>query len=290
MKTNLGKSILQAAAACAALGFVPASHADIFQNGGFEDGNFNGWTVEGGAYNGNGSISWGARDPQALVVTKGAYADPFVLPVMSVPFSGNSMAFLGNRDLSWGNYDVTRISQTGTVGPTDISADGKYHLYFQWGAVMDDPPGHPQEAEPFLNVEVLRGGVSVYNVTHYSGEGSTEGFKPVPGTAGPYWSATSVSGVDEHGNAVTQNMPAGWTDEWYYATDNEDLDFLQLGDQIKISLTTVDCGYGGHDAYAYLDGFGSKYVPPPSTPDGGTTALLLGIGALGLAGLRRKLS
>lgn len=233
----------------------------LFLNGGFEDGTTSNWTLEGGHTQGSGGVGgveevvWTAYDTPIVYVLDSTHDDPN--STLDAPFYGDYMVQINN---SGGSYDATRISQTGTVGSEDLSSDGNYHLYFSWGAVLNNPAGHPTEDQPFFDIDVLVNGTSVYN--EYL--------------------------------AGNQGAAAGWTSDvssWWYNMATVDLDFLSLGDTVSVLLTAVDCGWGAHGGYAFLDGFGSTYIPPIGDPDPVPepgTILLLGAGLIGLAIGRKK--
>lgn len=59
------------------------------------------------------------------------------------------------------------------------------------------------------------------------------------------------------------------------------------GDLVKVVMTVLDCGPGGHAGWAYLDGIGTVFEQPSpggdSFPDGGTTLAMLGLALTGMA-------
>jgi hypothetical protein len=76
---------------------------------------------------------------------------------------------------------------------------------------------------------------------------------------------------------------------WFYTDwQIEKLNVSNLqGHDFTLTLLGSDCPYGGHAGYVYLDGFGGT-LPPPTTPEPGTLALL-GSGAIFAANwLRRR--
>jgi len=237
----------------------------LFVNGGFEAGNYSGWTVRTGDYNGGGlgGIAWNAvpfsSQGQVTMIGVGGPADPFGAP-FNTPFYGNYMARL--NPYNSGNHDVTQLSQSGVVAAADIDTnDNKYHLRFGWGAVLDNP-SHPTTQNPFFDVEIFQNGTSIYHVNHQSSD--------------PGWTFLRNGGP--------------YNDPIYYASANLDIDTLALGDTIEVRVTAADCSASAHDGLAYVDGFGSRYIPPVTTPDAGSTSLLLGAALTGLGLLRRKLS
>lgn len=269
MKSVKMTRILTGAAACVALGLTPAVQAG-FVNGGFETGDLSGWTVQyGDNYGVNildplSSVYWGSWDypsygTPARVVDKAGFSDGYLsVPSGANMFIGNKMAALNDIE---GYYHVTQISQTGVIDASDMTGGAtSASLYVNWAGVMDDP-SHPQDAEPWFIVTVNVNGSKFFEEIHYANEGG--------------WDLTGNYYGDPVYSKAGQTVVPG----------------LQLGDSVDVMLTIADCAYGGHGAYAYLDGIGTAYVPPPDqVPDGGMTAVLFGIGTLGLATLRRRLA
>jgi VPDSG-CTERM motif len=269
-------------AAFAAALSVPAYAG--FTNGGFEDGTFNGWTVQQGFNNYDNDASyygvsapsfqadplanviWGsaaanlaAPAPVPTIVNKTGYLDPFVPNIQSI-FIGSDMAKINDID---GYYHVTQLSQTGVIDASDLSGGAtSASLYINWVGVMDNP-GHPPGDNPWFLITVNKNGSLLYQDEHFSDD---------PGwTQTGFYSGTGDPVFEDSGQVV--------------------LSGLLVGDQVNVSLTIADCAWGGHGAYAYLDGIGTSYVPPPpGVPDTASTLALLGLGLTALAGLRRRLS
>jgi hypothetical protein len=90
--------------AASALGLAATAQAG-FVNGGFESGDFTGWTVQTGSYSG-GNLSFGGGNGTASII--GAVSDPF--SPFDHPFNGNYMALLNT--VNEANAGAARISQT----------------------------------------------------------------------------------------------------------------------------------------------------------------------------------
>lgn len=147
----------------ASLGLAVSAKAG-FVNGGFEDGTFNGWTVELGTYSyynyGQVQIGGGYVNGTATVI--GAVADPY--SPFDTPFNGNKMARLNSVDE--GNWGAARISQTG------IMAAGETQVFVNWGAVLDDP-GHGVGDQPFFEIKVFVNDVLFGSTFNIAGAGWT---------------------------------------------------------------------------------------------------------------------
>jgi hypothetical protein len=287
-KTMRATTRVSGLAIASCLCFSGAAYAG-FVNGGFEDGTFNGWTINQGFNNSDNeaqyysssapknpspsadplaNVAWGWQNlytgygaaPSPTVISKGT-TDGFV-PSLGSMFIGNKMARL--NDL-YGGYHVTQISQTGQIDASDLGAGSSADLYINWAGVMDDP-GHPTKDEPWFIIDVYKNSVLVGEERHY---------------------ANDAGWVDMGANSITG-------DTTYASTGQFLLTGLGIGDNVTVTLTVADCGWGGHGAYAYLDGIGTAYVPPPPPPNGvpdcGATALLFAPALAGLGLLRRKVS
>lgn len=240
-------------AVAAALGLATSAHAG-FVNGGFETGDFTGWTVEYGV---TGNNTWNAGlgpagDIHQSVVT-GTNIDPYV-NAFDTPFNGNYMARLNRPNEA--TYEKSRIRQTAVMGA------GETDLYVNWGAVLQDP-SHAAADQPYFQIEVKVNGTTVYNFQHTAGAGGNAG-----------WTETSNN-----------------SDIWWKSGQFSIVGGLNLGDSVEVILTVADCDLGGHWGYAYLDGIGTEAPPPPpgaGVPDGGLTAAMFASALAGLIALRRR--
>lgn len=263
MKTtwNRATSSLAALTIISSLALCTVARAG-FANGGFETGDFTGWTVVSGYNNGYGGgdpmngvtwnpVGWGT--PIAVVVDK-ASSDGYV-PNFSSVFIGDKMAKINDID---GNNHVTQISQVGTIDEADLNGGSSASLYINWISVMDNPDHTPGD-NPWFNITVTKDDIPIYDVTHISTEAG--------------W--TSVGSY-------------GW-DPVYQGAGQASLSGLAVGNVIGVKMTVADCSWGGHGAYAYLDGIGTAYVAPPtSVPENSATLGLVALALAAMALLRRR--
>ncbi len=178
------------------------------------------------------------------------------------PYNGNYMAYINNI---YGDYDATRLAQTATIAADDIGDT----LYVNWGAMLVDPQHYPGQ-QPYFQINVSQNG-SVIN--SFSADATA--------------AATSGSGW------VVAGAEPGWGDPVYYRTGQYtyNLSSFSVGDLITIDMFVTDCNQGGHGGYAFLDGIGTDYVPPPpGTIPEPCTMILFGTGIAGAAGFLRKKS
>ncbi len=264
-------------ATLAILGMTAPAHA-LFTNGGFEDGTFNGWTIEHGENNlggltlsgsvpvsenvnylpggwdnntfGGGSYTSGPLDN----ITSGTDNDYFVTILPQVRFGLHSAVvnysgsgYNGFATNAGDYYRATRISQQDVVTGADRDPDGLFHIRFAWAAVLENP-GHPQAQQPYVHVTLtnLTKETVLYSRFFYSNQ---------PDVA---WRSDNVT----RGGVL-------WID-W----QNEDLTFTDnevLGDTLRIEASAAGCAQSGHFGHVYLDGFRSQ---ASATGGGGTTFTL----------------
>jgi OOP family OmpA-OmpF porin len=267
------KKLVALVATLAILGMTAIAYA-LFINGGFEDGTFNGWTVEHGFNNDGLSIdydggglpfptgenitdasgnpgwipgAWDAADLDAgytppsdrAFITSGTGFDEVASSLHTVRF-GNHSARVNSQD---GNNHATRVSQESTLTEGDRDG-GQFHVRFSWAAALE-AAGHHSINQPYFHITLTRLGNSV--------------------PAGPRASASSdlvlyskffyaeQPGVDWQIDPTTGWYWIDWQDVDLDVTDN-----VAVGDVLRIELSAVDCRWGGHGGIAYIDGFRSQ--------------------------------
>lgn len=212
----------------------------IYTNGGFESGNFSGWTMGGGTNPGlagappftGASIQINGTAP-GPASTVGAITDPRA-PTIILPRVGTQTAKLSEES---GGGTITTMVQVDTLTNADIDpADGLPHIRFAFAPVLDDPSHLPQE-QPYFYVSVknLATNTVLFEQFAYSGQ---PGVNYLNGSGS--WKYLEFQDVD----AV--------------------LPISAIGSQIELRVVAAKCSLGGHGGYVYVDGFGSTNVPPPT--------------------------
>ena len=226
-----------------------------FVNGGFEDGDFTGWTQGGGYWSsGNAPIDPATYD--------GGTPNNYIMSGGTDPYTGASTVYNGKYSVrandNNNNESVSTIKQT-------VLGYSQNNIYFAWNAVLEGSHGLYDSDYFSLTLRDDTTGTDVVSRA-YSSAGAIGA-----GTSGVTWTPYDYGYV----------FSSGWV------VENIDVAKLGLvGDNFTLTLLASDCPYGGHWGYAYLDGFGGQ--PPVKGPEP-ATMLLLGIGLAGLATLRKKI-
>ena len=254
---------------------LPASA--IFTNGGFESGNFTGWTTGFGSNTGltgpqpynSGSITIGGGGTfRSTVVSAGP--DLLGAPI-TLPYAGTYTARVNNAQTGG---ILNHISQSDSITEADRDpSDSKLHIRFNYAVVLDNG-GHSPSGQPyfFLRVRNVTKNTVLYEDFSFAAQTGTQ--------------------------FVTIPAPTGGDDPSYLNWKAADVVVpdADLGDTIEVYLLASDCSPTGHAGYAYLDGFGASVVPPGATaatpvPTLNETALMaLGLLLAGVAAtsLRRR--
>src|ERR1035438_4072959 len=224
------------------LALASPAFAGSFTNGGFESGDFTGWTQGAGWWYGGwpmdpgsylpGGVNYSISANASAVVTN--YLDPRTDNHLNSVYNGIYSARV-NDNIN--NYSVSVISQTVT-GYTDPN------IYFAWAAVLQGSHGLTDSDNFTLQL--------------------------IDDTTSKVLYLVSYSSASAAGTPLFSHSSSDW---YYTAWQVQSLDVSAMkGDDFTLTLLGSDCPYGGHAGYVYLDGFGAA-PPPPGTPEPGTLAL-----------------
>ncbi len=251
----------QVAAALAVVGLASPAWGNSFVNGGFENGDFTGWSQGGGTWTlgsqGNAPVS-----PSAFA---GGTSNNTIMSGGTDPLTNANTVYGGKHSVrvndSRSNRSVSTISQS-VSGYTDNN------IFFAWNAVLEG--SHGLTDSDYFSLTLVDDTTSTTIVNRaYSSAGAIGG-----GTTGVNWTPAANN---------SSWLTSGWV------VENIDLQALgAVGHDFTLTLLASDCPYGAHAGYVYLDGFGGA-IPDQGNgvPIPGGLALLA-IGALALGATRRQ--
>ncbi len=211
------------ALAVAALAYANPAMADSVTNPGFETGSTSGWTASGGIWN---SGTWPPQESE--------YAGPPTL--VSITNAGQTDAITGAPTVFEGSHAV-RLNDR--FGGNNISAltqsVANYSgnkLNYAWNAVLE--PSHGATDSPSFIIKV------------------------VDETTNTVVTNIAYSAFTAQNTTIFRSVNGFVTTDWKV----EDID-VTSGNNLKLIFVAVDCLYGGHGGYVYVDGFGNT-VPVPN--------------------------
>jgi len=187
-------------------------------NGDFETGTFANW---------QGELGWCcpiSTSPSGIVpgrhtIMSGGGVDPYSCGGLKVVApGGNFSARLGNANVG---AEAEKLKYSFVVDST------KFLFLYKYAVVLEDP-GHPSNAQPYMNLNIKVNGQSV-------GYCGTESFTAGGNLAGKFKNCG----------------PYQWKD---WETVGYDLEPYN-GQTVTIEFATGDCAYGGHFGYGYIDAF-----------------------------------
>ncbi|MBQ5947347.1 PEP-CTERM sorting domain-containing protein [Massilia sp. ST3] len=238
-----------------------SAQAAPFVNGGFEDGNTNGWTT-GGGYRGDvlnplsptdflpGGSQYEGPSPRSSIITAGT-VDPIIGAALGTTVYNGSYSYRA-EDTTTGGYASVISQKVLNYTETDI--------FFAWKAVLEGAHDPRESAQLVIELRDDTTGTLLISRVYDGGGGVDGRFS----TSGGYF----------------------YTPQWQI--EQLSIDASLSGHDFTISLLAADCAPTGHLGYAYIDGFGGDVPPPTDVPEPASAALLmLGAGSL-IAARRRK--
>jgi hypothetical protein len=230
------KNVAFALSCTALLGFTSQASAGAFVNGGFEDGNFGGWTQNGGTV-GTGPVYFPDGTNRNAITNPGF--DALTNNQLRTVYSGNHSARVEDSG-SGSKYSTLTQTVTGYTDP---------NIFFAWAAVLNDP-SHDANEQPRFSITLrdLTTSKTLYDVT-FDVSNPPAGI-PLNNGAGN-WKYT---------NWIVQNLDVAGLS----------------GHDFALTVTAADCTLGAHGGYAYVDGFGAVSPPGSVPLPGGLALFSIG--------------
>ena len=155
------KKILVFMCVLAMMAFAVPAFAELFTNGGFETGDYTGWTVTYGRLDTPGSAtpaspnwtSFRSDQPLASILTAATVNPNQTLDVD--PYNGSKMAMISNYSGS-----IMQLSCFYRPVPPLTAADLTKTVYVNWGTMLVDP-NHSDAQNPYFSISVLINGIVV---------------------------------------------------------------------------------------------------------------------------------
>ncbi|AKU90127.1 InlB B-repeat-containing protein [Vulgatibacter incomptus] len=233
-------------------------------NGGFEDGNLNGWSVTLHSTTTAGLSTVppaSVSDLNLLAPVAGQVsrtkavqgtgtpgqpnsALPKGLPAsgsLRYPFNGSWAAVVNEAARVDGQELINKLDRTFNVTAADVDpADGKIHVRFAVAPVLEDN-GHTDKQQPYFFVAIT-------NVTKSKVLFQSFNFA---GQAGVPWKVEAAKDV------ANANVQVRYTD-WQLVDVAPGTVGLAIGDQVRVEVIAAGCSQKRHFGEVYVDGFGSS--------------------------------
>ena len=167
------------------------------------------------------------------------------------PGGGGSAVRIGNTAV---NYGAELLAKSFKVSAADAIVGFSYAL------VMQNPIGHDAAHQPSFTVRVLdASGADITNNIPGGRVKLAPGATPnvlVADAANPFFQTFGSSGGGPLGGGAEKIVYKDWSCAEINLSD-------LIGQDVTIEFITIDCGYGGHYAYAYIDDFCITCGPGP---------------------------
>lgn len=216
----------------------------LFTNGGFESGDYTGWTksifLNPGLtgtppFTGANIVRNAGGVDQSIIVTAASPqtgVDPILgaAATLKFPYIGTYSARV-NGPIT-GNVSNT-IKQQSVIAAGDVDTfDNQVHVRFVVGPVLENP-GHSPQQQPYFYVavrNVTRGNALLFESLNFANQAGV-----------PWKTANGILYTD-----------------WQIVDIAPGAASIAVGDNIEVEITAADCSQGGHFGYIYADGFGAQ--------------------------------